>query len=69
MSNRYLLATRAAKATRALHRPNSRIEDTLNEVFRLFARSGPAADVVAWPERQAAAVEHAVEQSELLRAG
>ncbi len=36
VTNRYLLTSIASKATRMLHRPNSRLEDTSNDVFRLF---------------------------------
>jgi hypothetical protein len=39
ISNRYLLASVAAQATRALHRPHSRMEETLNDVFRLVHRT------------------------------
>jgi hypothetical protein len=45
VSNRFLLTQLAAKATRKLHRPNTRIEDTANEVFKRFARANPLADV------------------------
>jgi hypothetical protein len=41
--NRFLLAGVAAKATRKLHRPNTRIEETMNEVFVRFAQSNPIA--------------------------
>jgi hypothetical protein len=37
ISNRLLLTTLAAKATRKLHRPNTRIEDTTNDVFARFS--------------------------------
>jgi hypothetical protein len=69
--NRYLLARLASKATRALHRPNTRVEDTLNDVFRVLRRpdsvaeAGPVAEVMAWPEQPG----RAVEQDRLLRAG
>jgi hypothetical protein len=41
VSNRYLLTKLAAKATRKFHRPNTRIQDTTNEVFVHFSRSSP----------------------------
>src|SRR5271155_5076124 len=41
VSNRFLLAILAAKTTRKLHRPNTRIEDTANDVFERFARANP----------------------------
>ncbi len=34
ISNRYLLSRLTSKATRLLHRPNTRIEDTTNEALR-----------------------------------
>jgi hypothetical protein len=43
VSNRFLLTKLASKATRRLHRPNTRIEDTANEVFELFAYTNPLA--------------------------
>jgi hypothetical protein len=39
VSNRFLLTNLAAKATRRLHRPNTRIEDTTNDVFVRFSRA------------------------------
>ena len=44
VSNRYLLTSIASKATRKLHRPDSRLEDTSNDVLRLFGRSNPIAN-------------------------
>ena len=41
VSNRFLLTKLAAKATRKLHKPNTRIPDTTNEVLMCFIRSGP----------------------------
>jgi hypothetical protein len=46
VSNRFLLTGVAAKATRKLHRPNTRIEDTLNEVLERFAHANPLADAL-----------------------
>jgi hypothetical protein len=43
VSNRFLLTSLAAKATRRLHRPNTRIEDTANEVFERFTHADPLA--------------------------
>ena len=45
VSNRFLLTRVAAKATRRFHRPNTRIEDTANEVFERFTRANPLAGV------------------------
>jgi hypothetical protein len=45
VSNRFLLTGLASKATRRLHRPNTRIQDTANEVFERFTRANPLAGV------------------------
>jgi len=45
VSNRFLLTRLAAKATRSFHRPNTRIEDTANEVLELFTHGNPVAGV------------------------
>jgi hypothetical protein len=44
VSNRYLLMRAAAKAIRKFHRPNTRIADTANEVFKWFGRADPLRD-------------------------
>lgn len=51
VKNRYQLCQLAAKATRKLHKPNTRLQDTTNEVLVRFHESNPAAPV--------ASVEHA----------
>jgi hypothetical protein len=40
-SNRFMLAQLAAKATRILHWPNTRIQDTMNDALRHLARCSP----------------------------
>ena len=45
-SNRYLLTRLIAKATRKLHRPNTRLQDTMNDVFERFGCSKPGAAAV-----------------------
>ena len=45
VSNRFLLTKLAAKATRKFHRPNTRIQDTMNDVFERFTRADPIAAV------------------------
>ena len=45
ISNRYLLTMLAARATRKFHRPNTRIQDTTNDVFERFTRADPIAAV------------------------
>jgi hypothetical protein len=44
--NRFLLVKLASKATRALHRPNSRIQETMNDVFVRFSHATPIARVL-----------------------
>lgn len=43
VKNRYLLCQLASKATRKLHKPNTRLQDTANEVFIRFRDENPAA--------------------------
>jgi hypothetical protein len=43
VSNRFLLTSVAAMATRKFHRPNTRIQDTANEVFGRFRHANPLA--------------------------
>jgi hypothetical protein len=42
VSNRYQLCQLASKATRKLHKPNTRLQDTTNEVLGRFRTSDPA---------------------------
>lgn len=41
VSNRYQLCQLASKATRKLHKPNTRVQDTANEVFARFHTTNP----------------------------
>ena len=41
VSNRYQLCQLASKATRKLHKPNTRLQDTTNEVLGRFRTSNP----------------------------
>ncbi|HYY69358.1 MAG TPA: DNA-directed RNA polymerase subunit omega [Terriglobales bacterium] len=50
VQNRYLLCQVASKATRKFHRPNTRIQDTMNEVLERFAESESPTRIVAQPE-------------------
>jgi len=43
--NRLLLVKLASRATRILHRPNSRIQETMNDVFERFSHANPTACV------------------------
>jgi hypothetical protein len=52
VSNRYTLCQLASKATRKLHKPNTRLQDTTNEVLVRFHHEPPAASVT--PNAEAA---------------
>ena len=55
MPNRYMLCQLASKATRRFHRPNTRIQETMNEVLDRISESGPeevAAETSNMPEQQ-----------------
>ena len=41
VSNRYQLCQLASKATRKLHKPNTRLQDTANEVLARFQTANP----------------------------
>jgi hypothetical protein len=41
VSNRYQLCQLASKATRKLHKPNTRLQDTANEVLVRFHTTNP----------------------------
>ena len=43
VSNRFLLTRLASKAIRKLHKPNTRVEDTANDVFVRFSHANPLA--------------------------
>lgn len=43
VKNRYQLCQLASKATRKLHKPNTRLQDTTNEVLVRFRESNPTA--------------------------
>lgn len=43
VSNRYQLCQLASKATRKLHKPNTRLQDTTNEVLLRFESTNPEA--------------------------
>ncbi|MDP9037693.1 MAG: DNA-directed RNA polymerase subunit omega [Acidobacteriota bacterium] len=61
VSNRYELCQLASKATRKLHKPNTRLQDTTNEVLDRFkdslpseASAEPAVQSVSMDQRKAA---------------
>ena len=47
VSNRYQLCQLASKATRKLHKPNTRLQDTTNEVLCRFHESNPGVPLPA----------------------
>jgi hypothetical protein len=53
VSNRYRLCQLASKATRKLHKPTTRLQDTTNEVLVRFHSTNPGAPAsVAAPAEQ-----------------
>lgn len=55
MPNRYMLCQLASKATRRFHRPNTRIQETMNEVLDRISQSSPeqvAAEAPGAPGQQ-----------------
>lgn len=44
VTNRYELCQLASKATRKLHKPNTRLQDTTNEVLDRFKDNIPASE-------------------------
>ena len=50
VSNRFQLTKLAAKATRKLHRPNTRIQETMNDVLIRFSQANPMADEADEPK-------------------
>lgn len=45
VKNRYQLCQLASKATRKLHKPNTRLQDTTNEVLVRFESTNPKAEM------------------------
>ncbi len=54
LRNRYMLCQLASKATRKFHRPNTRIQETMNEVLDRIA-SSERDDILSEPEHVAEA--------------
>ena len=54
LRNRYMLCQLASKATRKFHKPNTRIQDTMNDVLTRIAQSDRQG-VVTEPENVAEA--------------
>ena len=53
VTNRYQLCQLASKATRMLHKPNTRLQDTTNDVLIRFHTANPASATVAAPAQPA----------------
>ena len=51
VKNRYELCQLASKATRKLHKPNTRLQDTTNDVLDRFKESIPAGQFEAPVEK------------------
>ena len=47
VNNRYLLCQLVSKATRKFHRPNTRIQDTMNEVLVRVGEARETEEVIA----------------------
>ena len=50
VSGRFLLAKLVSKTTRRRHKPNTRIQDTTNDVFVRFSRTNPIGLVQRVPQ-------------------
>lgn len=55
LQNRYMLCQLASKATRRFHRPNTRIQETMNEVLGRIAEASEREQVLTEPENVAEA--------------
>ena len=55
LQNRYMLCQLASKATRRFHRPNTRIQDTMNQVLGRIAEADERERVLSEPENVAEA--------------
>lgn len=53
-SNRYQLTKSVAKVTRMLHRPNTRVQDTMNEAFKWLGRFKSGAAEASIPRKDSA---------------
>jgi hypothetical protein len=60
LDNRYVLCQLASKATRKFHRPNTRVQETMNDVLTRFSKANqlenmtPDAQRYSEPQRRAA---------------
>ena len=54
VNNRYLLCQLVSKATRKFHKPNARIQETMNDVLVRVGGAGQADQVIALPTERVA---------------
>lgn len=54
VNNRYMLCQLVSKATRKFHRPNTRIQDTMNDVLVRVGKADEQEAVITVPEGQVA---------------
>ena len=52
VKNRYQLCQLASRATRKLHKPNTRVQETMNDVLVRFEQSNPASVPTVVPVAQ-----------------
>ena len=52
VNNRYQLCQLASKATRKLHKPNTRLQDTTNDVLERFKDTVPMGEISEAPEQE-----------------
>ena len=52
VNNRYQLCQLASKATRKLHKPNTRLQDTTNDVLERFKDTVPMGEGSVAPEQE-----------------
>jgi hypothetical protein len=52
VNNRYQLCQLASKATRKLHKPNTRLQDTTNDVLERFKDTVPMGEAGITPEHE-----------------
>ena len=54
VTNRYLLCQLVSKATRRFHKPNTRIQETMNDVLVRVGSAGQAEEVISVPTEKVA---------------
>lgn len=52
--NRYLLCQLISKATRKFHKPNTRVQDTMNDVLVRVGNANESDDVIETPDMKLA---------------